>query len=100
MSYLYNYVIYNMLLRGYKTSFESRAEFLKSFNKVSTRDGRKDMNKKWNMLPHMVPQILYSNSMLADLLHILNGVCKNMLECVRSVRTNYDFLVGNNNIDD
>ena len=89
-----------MILRGYKTSFESNATFLKSFNTVASREGRKRMNKRWNMLPHMVPQILYSNSMLADLLHILNGVCKNMLECVRSVRTNHDFLVGNNNIDD
>lgn len=89
-----------MILRGYKTSFESGSTFLKSFNTVTTRKGRKVMNKKWNMLPHMVPAILYSNTMLADLLRLLNGVCKNMLECVRSVRTNHDFLVGNNNIDD
>lgn len=89
-----------MQLRGYKTSFESHAEFLKTFNTVSSRNGSKSMNRQWNMLPHMIPTILYSNSMLSDLLHLLNGVCKNMLECVRSVRTNYDFLVGNNNIDD
>lgn len=89
-----------MILRGYKTSFENKSDFLKSFNTVCTREGRKTMNKRWNMLPRMVPVILYSNSMIADLLHILNGVCKNMLESVRSIRTNHDFLVGNNNIDD
>ena len=89
-----------MQLRGYKTSFENHADFMKTFNTVSSRKGRKSMNRQWNMLPRMVPAILYSNSMLADLLRLLNGVCKNMLESVRSVRTNYDFLVGNNNIDD
>lgn len=89
-----------MKIRGYKTSFESESDFLKSFNTISSKEGRKCMNRRWNMLPNMLPSILYSNSMIADLLHLLNGVCKNMLESVRLVRTNHDFLVGNNNIDD
>lgn len=90
-----------MLIRGYKTAFESKAEFLgNNFNKISVKGESRPMNRRWNMLPHMVPHILYSNSMVADLLHILNGMCKNMLECVRSVRCNYDFLAGNSHIDD
>lgn len=89
-----------MIIRGYKTNFESKTDFLKKFDTITDCESTKKLNKSWNILPHAIPNILYSNSVVAGLLRILNGQCKHMLECVRSIRTNFDFLVGNSNIDD